>query len=139
MAWGLLKEMLKGKGDYKIITCGTGAITGARPTFETIQVMSEQDIDVSEHRSRLISNEMLSGADLVLVMEKRHREDILNRNPCVQNKVHLLSEFGRQESEDKLVEPDISDPIGRPLEFYRKVFDIIKEAALRTVKKLEGQ
>lgn len=139
MAWGLLKKMIEGKGDYKIMTAGTAAIKGAWPTNEAIQVMSEQDIDVSNHRSLLLSDEMIDEADLILVMEKRHRENILNRRFGARDKVHLLSEFGRLEEEDKLVEPDISDPIGRPIEFYRKVFDIIKEGAVRTVKKLEEQ
>ncbi len=136
MAWGLLKEMLKEKGDYKIITAGTRTIKDLPPSRETIQVMFEQNINVSEHRSQLISNGMLSGADLVLVMEKRHKEDILSRNPCIQNKVHLLSEFGRQESEDELVNPDIPDPIGKPLEFYREILAIIKEALVHTARKL---
>ena len=139
MAWGLLKEMLKEKDDYKIITAGTGTIKGMPPTRETIQVMFEQNINVSLHRSQLINNEMLSGADLVLVMEKRHKEALLSRDPRVQNKVHLLSEFGRQESEDKLVDPDVPDPIGKPVEFYREILAIIKEALIRTVKKLEEQ
>ena len=52
---------------------------------------------------------------------------------------HLLSEFGRVEKEDKLVNPDIPDPIGKSLEFYRKVFNIIKESVVRTVQILEKQ
>lgn len=124
MAWGLLKEMLKGKQGYTIITAGTGTIRGMSPTKETIEVMSEQNIDVSQHRSQPTSQELLSKADLILVMEKRHKE-ILSRYPGVQNKLHLLNESG-----------DIPDPIGRPLEFYRQVLAVIKEAIVRTVKKL---
>lgn len=139
MAAGLLEKLLKGKGDYKIITAGTAAIKGMRPTTEAIQVMSEQNINVSAHISQPLSDEIIAEADLILVMEKRHKENILSRLPQAKDKVHLLSEFGRQELEDKLVDPDIPDPIGKPLEFYRKVFDMIREGIGRTVKKLEGQ
>ncbi len=139
MAVGLLKVMLEGKGDYKIMTAGTTAIKGMRPTAEAIQVMSEQDIDVSNHRSSPLSNEMIREADLILVMEQAHKENILSRLPSAQDKVHLLTEFGRQQLEDKLVKPDIPDPIGKPLEFYRKVFDIIRESVARTIKKLEEE
>jgi protein-tyrosine-phosphatase len=137
MAGGLLKKLLKEKGSYKIITAGTRAFEGAQPTFETIELMFQEGIDMSTHRSSPLSDEMLKEADLILVMERRHREDILGRLPGLKDKVHLLSEFGRQESEDKLVDPDITDPIGMPLEFYRNVLGIIKESLARTVKKLE--
>ncbi|MBU3933151.1 MAG: threonylcarbamoyl-AMP synthase [Candidatus Omnitrophica bacterium] len=139
MAWGLLKKMLKERGDYKIMTAGTRAFKGIPPTGETIQVMSEQDIDVSGHRTSPLSDEILREADLILVMERAHKENILERNPCLRNKVHLLNEFGRIGKEDKLVDPDIPDPIGKPLDFYHRVLDIIKESIVRTAKKLGEQ
>ena len=127
MAAGLLKKMLKDKDNYKIMTAGTRAFKGMPPTGETIQVMSEQDIDVSGHRTSPLSDEMLREADLILVMEQAHKENILERNPGVRNKVHLLNEF------------DIPDPIGKPLDFYHRVLDIIKEGIVRTAKKLKEQ
>lgn len=127
MAAGLLKKLLKGKGDYKVITAGTAAIKGMCATAEAIQVMSEENIDVSGHRSLPLSDEMIDQADLILVMERRHQEHILARKPKAQNKVHLLSES------------DVADPIGRSLDFYRKVYAVIEQSTLRTVKKLEEQ
>ncbi len=125
MAAGLLKKLLKGKGDYQVATAGTAAIKGMPATPEAIQVMSEEDIDISEHRSSPLSDEMIAGADLILVMERRHQEHILARKPSAGNKVHLLSES------------DIIDPIGRSLDFYRKVYAVIKENILRIAKKME--
>jgi len=137
MAAGLLRELLKDKGAYKITTAGTASFKGMPPTEQAIHVMSEQGIDISGHRSSPLSNAAIEEADLILVMEKRHKEIILARAPSAKGKVHLLTEFGRAEKEDKLVDPDILDPIGKPLEFYRKAFDIIKESITRTAKKLE--
>lgn len=137
MAAGLLKVLLKGKGDYKIMTAGIAAIKGMGATNETIQAMSEQNIDVSGHRSSPLSDEMIGEADLILVMETRQKENILGRRPEAKDKVYLLSEFGRQELEDKLVDPNIPDPIGKSIEFYRHVFGMIKEGIVRTVKTLE--
>lgn len=136
MAWGMLKQILKDKGDYKIITAGISAIEGMQPTLQTIQVMSEKGIDVSSHRSSLLTDEMLKAADLILVMEARHKENILGRAPQSQNKVHLLREFGRIRKENELFIPDIPDPIGKSIDFYRKVSDIIKESIERVAKKL---
>jgi protein-tyrosine phosphatase len=139
MAAGLLKKILAEKGNYKVVTAGTGTIRGMRPTRETVQIMSEQNIDVSNHLSQPLSEEIVLEADLILVMELRHKEYILDRWPQVKHKVHLLSEFGRMDKEAKLVDPDIPDPIARPLEFYRQVFEIIQESIIRTVKVLEEE
>ena len=136
MPAGLLKEALKGKDDYEIITAGVAAVKGMRPTFEAIHAMFEHKIDVTNHRSMPITDEMFNKADLILVMEKRHKEDILRRIPQAAQKTYLLSEFGRIDKEDKLVDPDIPDPIGKSLEFYRKVFNIIKESVERTTTEL---
>lgn len=137
MAWGLLNQILTDKGDYHIITAGISAISAMPPTQETIQVMSEKGIDVSNHRSSLLTDEMLREADLILVMEARHKDNITSRLPEAQNKVHLLREFGRIKKENELFIPDIPDPIGKSIDFYRKVSDIIKEGIERVVKKLE--
>ena len=137
MAAASLKKMLKGKGDYKIVTAGTAAMEGMQPTDQAIQVMSEQKCDISHHRSIALSDQMIEEADLILAMERRHQENILRRVPAASNKTYLLSEFGRIEKEHTLVDPDIPDPIGKPLDFYRRVSDIINESLMRTVKKLE--
>jgi protein-tyrosine-phosphatase len=125
MAAGLLKEMLAGKkGNFEILTAGTSAVKGAPPTAETVQVMSGKKIDVSGHRSTPLTDEMINHADLILVMEKRHKEFILQRVPEAKDKVELLGEV------------DIPDPITGPLSFYSKVLDIIMEGVWRTAKKL---
>lgn len=139
MAGGLSEKLLKEKGNYKIMTAGTAAVKGMPPTPETIQVMADEDIDISGHRSSPLSDGMIQEADLILVMERAHKERVLNYYPEAKEKVHLLSEFGRIKKEDKLVDPDIADPIGRPLEFYRKVFAIIKEGIGHTVNKLQEE
>ncbi|MBN2097225.1 MAG: low molecular weight protein arginine phosphatase [Candidatus Omnitrophica bacterium] len=138
MAAGLLRRLLKGKGDFDVITAGTSAVKGLPATQETIQVMNEQGIDVSSHLSQPVEEEIINRADLILVMESRQREYILTHLPQAAGKTHLLTEFARVENEDKLVDPDIPDPIGKSLEFYRKVLQIIQEGVVRTVKKLEA-
>lgn len=139
MAAGALKELLHDKDHYQILTAGTGAIKGMRATSEAIEVAAEHNIDISQHCSTPLTDEMLEQSDIILVMAKHHREHILRRKSTSENKVYLLSEFGRMEPEKELVDPDIPDPIGQSLEFYRRVFDIIQEGLLRVVKKLEEE
>ncbi len=139
IAAGLLRNMLKDKSRYRVVTAGTAAIKGMPATAEAVQVLSEEGIDVSDHLSQPLSDEMINEADLILAMEQRHKAHILVRIPQAKEKVHLLSEFGRMASEEKLVDPNIPDPIGKPVDFYRQVYNIIRESVIRAVKKLEEQ
>lgn len=136
MAEGFLKKMLEDNGGYEIKSAGIAAMWGMGPTSEAVQVMSSEGIDISAHKTTPISVEMIQSADLILVMENIHKQSILRYSPEVKDKVYLLSEFGRMEGEDKLVDPNIPDPIGRPLDFYHKVFGIIKESLSRVVKQI---
>jgi protein-tyrosine phosphatase len=139
MAAGILKKMLQGKGDYKVMTAGVSAFTGAGATQQTFQVMAENGIELTHHVSQRLTDGMLREADLILVMERVHKEHILKRLPAIGKKLYLLSEFGRPAEESKLVDPDIPDPIGRSLDFYRQAFAIIKEGIERVVKSLEEE
>ncbi len=139
MAGALLKQLLKGKGDYQVLTAGTSAVNGHPASNAAQQVMTEEGIDVSGHQSSYLTQEMINKADLILVMSTTHKNVILSRTPQAQAKVHLLTEFGRDEKENRLVDPDIADPAGADIEVYRQVFAIIKESILRTVEKLEEE
>ncbi|MFH1046353.1 MAG: low molecular weight protein arginine phosphatase [Candidatus Omnitrophota bacterium] len=139
MAGSLLQEVLKDKGEYYVLTAGTAAIEGLPATPEAVEVMAEENIDISSHRSRTLTESLVRQADIILVMENKHKDYILAHYPQASGKVYLLSEFGRIESEDKLVDPNIPDPIGKSADFYRYVFDIIKESIARTVQQLEGK
>lgn len=136
MAEGFLKKALEGRADYQITSAGISAVNGMRPTAETIRVMAEEGIDVSGHRSAFLTEEMLRDADLILVMERMHRENILRRMPVFSGKAHLLAEYGRVGNEDTLVDPDIPDPIGGSQDYYREVFAIIRESLLRVIRRI---
>lgn len=136
MAGGFLKKALEGRPGYQVTTAGISAINGMRPTMETIQAMVEEKIDVSSHRSVFLTEAMIKEADLILVMERAHKENILRRMPAALDKVYLLAEYGRLSNEDTLVDPDIPDPIGRSQDYYREVFAIIKESLLRVIRKI---
>jgi protein-tyrosine-phosphatase len=49
-------------------------------------------LDLSAHKSRRISRELLDSYDLVLVMESNHREALLVEFPEIKNRLFLLSE-----------------------------------------------
>ncbi len=135
MAKGLLKKMLQGRNDVMVLSAGIAAMPGLRATQETINVMAKNGIDVASHLTQRLTNEMVEEADLVLVMERFHKQEILSRVPGASKKVHLLREFGGTHSPDA-AEIDIVDPIAKPTEVYESCFQTIREAVEKAVQKI---
>lgn len=136
MAQGYLGHLLKGREDIEIISAGVSTVSGTLATPEAIKVMAECGIDISGHLARGLTDETIKKADLILVMEKSHKETILRRVPVAKGKVYLLKEFGRKEKILPDENLDIADPIGAPLEIYQKSFAVIKEELERIAKLL---
>ncbi len=80
------------------------------------------------HKARQFSAELAREFDLVLVMEKRHRDDIAKRFPEVLAKTMLLGQWegGR----------DIPDPYKKSDEVFQQIYKLIHAASSSWVKKL---
>ena len=129
MAEALLKKMMKDKGrdDVEVSSAGIMMLAGLGASQGTRDVLAKEKIDVSRHLSQKITREMVRKSDLILVMESLHEDAILHLAPEVKNRVFLLKEFAKINDSHL----DISDPIGRSLDFYEKIFISIKEAVER--------
>lgn len=122
MAEGWLNQYLAEEGQadgFWVASCGTAAITGIPPTQEAIDVLKEEDIDISEKRSRPIHEELIRQADFIFVMTAAHKNYILELNPEVEKRIAVL---------------DVEDPIGLEKEEYEKIYVEIKA---RLKKELE--
>jgi len=129
MAEELLKKIIndKKREDVEVSSAGIMMVSGLFASSGTQEVLAREGIDVSGHLSQKVTRDMARRSDLILVMEKIHEDAILRIAPEVKNRVFLLKEFARI-NDGHL---DISDPIGKPLEFYKKTFASIKEAVER--------
>ncbi|MEE9165026.1 MAG: low molecular weight protein arginine phosphatase [Nitrospinota bacterium] len=124
MAECLLRNRLesKGKRDVQISSAGFLDQTGSHSPEEIHVVMNEAGIDVSQHRSSPVTEEKIREADLIIVMEKRQRENLCRQFPDEAYRIFLLSQFDGQNPEER----DVTDPIGQALPFYRNCFNEIK-------------
>lgn len=82
----------------------------------------ERQLELSEHRSRKLSREMVKAADLVLVMSPAHLDAV--RELGGAGKVHLIDEYA---SEGKSAD-GVNDPFGGALEGYRDAADSLERA-----------
>jgi protein-tyrosine phosphatase len=139
MAQGYFEKRLKDldRREIKVSSAGIFPSVGMEATEEAKQVAKEDgSADISNHRTRIITEQDVKDSDLIFVMELRHKLYILSKYPYASNKIYLLKEFKKIGDFEVTRNPDIADPIGKDINFYRNVFAVIKESIERILKQI---
>jgi len=134
MAEGLFRHAVKGKGDFRVMSAGVGAIDGQPPSAHGVRALKELQIDISRQRSRMLTGELVQQADYIFGMTHGHVDAITLLYPQAADKVFVLREF--DETLD-IFEKDIADPIGGSYEVYLNVRDQIEQGIVSMLKFLE--
>ena len=108
-----------------VASAGTLGIEGSPASREAVEVLAEAGVDLSNHRSAGLRNADLRTSDLVLVMALEHLASIEQMAVDPAGEVHLLREFEHGPDPRPGAE-DVDDPIGRPIEVYRRQFEQIR-------------
>jgi len=137
MAEAMLKKMLVEKNlpNLQVKSCGVGASAQFLVPEIVKKLMLEENIDISKHKAQALAQEAVEDTDLILVMENRHREEIIKKFPQAKDKIFLLKEYvekGQIQEEAKSEEQrakdlGIYDPIGQSPEVYRFCKEEIKK------------
>ena len=114
-------------------SAGLFASEGEPASENARAVMMERGIDISSHRARVLNEDVVEGADLVLVMTAAHKQILLERHPSLKGKVFTLNEFAGLEGE---LGTDTRDPFGGSVSVYRAAADAIEKAVARSVKRI---
>jgi len=85
-------DMEETNGEWYVSSAGTWAEPGLPVVPIPAHALQELQLDLSDHRSTLVTAELLSQYDLILVMEAGHREALQNEFPNMHKRIHLLSE-----------------------------------------------
>lgn len=139
MAEALMKDLLQQDGRLEawiVSSAGTWASEGSPASDYSRRVMRERGLDLSEHRSRHVTEEILREQDLILVMERGHKEALRVEFPQISDRVRMLTEL--------LGPPyDVRDPVGSDVESYRatadELSDLIERGFERIVALTEGE
>ncbi|TFG36497.1 MAG: hypothetical protein E4H45_00970, partial [Nitrospirales bacterium] len=86
------------------------------------KLLQASGYDGDGHQSRLLTEEMVLQADLILVMEGNQRKLILDQYPQADEKVRLLKSYARDYTE---ADGDIRDPHRMSIYHYRLCFSEI--------------
>jgi protein-tyrosine phosphatase len=129
MAEALIRSALTDQGDFTVESAGLGALVGHPADACALELMEEMGEDVSAHRARQIHPDMVSEADLVLVMEAGHKRAIDTADPTARGKVHRLGEW-----QDR----DIDDPYRQPKAAFADALEEIQEGVASWVQKIKA-
>ena len=148
MAEALLRHDLEVRGiPARVTSVGTLDLDSPADPL-AVQVLAEQGIDISSHRSQVMTGQSLLGADLVIGMAREHVRAAALLDPSVYAQAFTLRELVRRAQSnggpasgepvwswgvsltaerrftdllgDSPVD-DIEDPLGQPIEFFRHV------------------
>ena len=124
MAERIFRGELQKRGNRKVHVASAALIDmrGAPADPMAVKLLQAGGYDGDDHHSRLLSEEMVEQAERILVMEKRHRELIVDQYPQAEEKTGLLKSYARDFMED---DGDIKDPHRMSIYHYRLCFSEI--------------
>lgn len=113
-----------GEIGYKVFSAGTLGLTGAPASAEAVKSCAARGIDISVHRSKALTRQLVEQCDLIFAMEQMHRDTVIALDRHAAEKCMLLAES------------DIADPIGQPQKVYDDCAGLIEKAVKKKINEL---
>ncbi len=119
MAAGILRIQLTKRHAPAIEVSSAGIMASENREAEplAVSISRHNGVDLSHHRSAMLTRTLLESADLILTMERMQLQYVRGMIPHQKDKVFLLKAFGRRS-----VEGDVDDPMSRDVEAYEDCF-----------------
>lgn len=123
----------RGLDDLTFASAGTSAWDGAPASDGALLVALEHGIDLSTHRAQVLSRELVTAADLILVMSLHHRDRAAVLGG--EASTHLLTDFAARSEQGQ----PVLDPFGGDLETYRATFVELSREIGRTLDRIAAE
>ena len=94
---------------HTVWSAGLGALVGQPADAHSVAVAAEHGLDLTAHRAQQVSSWMCQQAELILVMEHGHKQQLEQQFPLVRGKVYRLGQFGPF---------DVADPYRQPRDAF---------------------
>ncbi len=110
-----------------VVVRSAGAYTsqGMLVTHEAVLALEPEGVDISGHRSTLLTRELVDQADVIYCMTRVHIQAVLALSPGAADKTFAVDP-----------DTDIGDPIGAGTEVYRSTAQAIRLSLTRRLKEL---
>lgn len=117
MAEGLLRARLAHLGHGTVESAGIAALVGRPAEPHAIEACARRGVDISAHRARQLTPELLGAADVVLVMEDGQRQHLERLAKSARGRVHRLGRVGGY---------DVPDPFRGPPAAFEEALALIE-------------
>lgn len=127
MAAALLQHALAAQPEplrsLKVVSAGVAARGGEVVSENSVLALKKVGIDISQHRSQPLTQELLNRALAVICMTESHRALIQVQAEPPPRNLFLFRQFMPGEAEN-----EIGDPFGGPLRIYEAARDEMVES-----------
>lgn len=123
----LLRQALEGT-DCTVESAGLAALVGKPIDAAALEILGGNGQSPAPHAARQITPAMLAQADLILVMEKRHQQDIVGAAPQVRGKTFLLGKW--------LGDAEIPDPFRKDRDAFEHAYALIDQSVTAWARKI---
>ena len=117
MAEGLLRARFGARGRGAVESAGLAALEGRPAEPMAVALLAERGIDISGHRARQLTPELLRAFDLVLVMGGAQERRLAALAPWARPRIQRLGGYGGF---------DVPDPYGEPRSAYERALALIE-------------
>jgi len=152
----LARRLARGGVNADVHSAGVSAVTGREPLPEIVTVMREHGIDVSGHQSRVLTDDLVRKADLVVGLSREHVREAVVLEPDAFARTFTMKELVRRGSQaggrangtpltawlaslvaDREIDDllgsadydDVEDPVGRPVAAVRRTATELSQLA----------
>jgi tRNA threonylcarbamoyl adenosine modification protein (Sua5/YciO/YrdC/YwlC family) len=115
MAEGIARAALPGRAGVEFSSAGVFAAEGVPATPEAVEAAGAFGADISHHRSRRLTPELINSADVVSCMTDMHIEAARQMSPGASGRIIRFDARG-----------DVADPIGAGADVYYRVAERIR-------------
>lgn len=123
----------RGLGDFDVSSAGTSAWDGAPASDGSLLIGLEHHVDLSRHRARALTREIVDEQDVILVMGSHHLERVEALGGA--GRAHLLAAYAAHDDSERA----ISDPFGGDLETYRAAYDELEREIRKVFDRLVAE
>lgn len=124
---------VRGLRGLRFASAGTNASPGAAAADAAVLVGVERGFDLSRHRARMLTRELIPPGTLVLVMSHAHLDAVSRIAPDAD--AHLLSDFASR----GVTQRGVADPFGGALDDYRTAADEIEAMISDALERLASE
>jgi L-threonylcarbamoyladenylate synthase len=110
------------KMGYKVISAGTINTVDSPASIEAIAACATRGVDITTHKSRQLSRQLIEESDYIYGMTQSHCEKVLALSRMTVDKCKLLAK-----------DEEIHDPIGQTQKFFDRCAERIEKAVIERI------